>query len=482
MKDWSRASLTDTAAAIASGATSSRDVVEASLDRIDRLNPLLHCFIEVDAARGARRGRRRRQASAGGRQARATAWRAGRPQGHVLSCRARLVVRLEASRRLERPGHGDGARSPRSGRCDRDRPSRDGRVRHGAARLQSELSAMPQSMECRSHSMRFLERIGCRGGRANGSRLARFGHRRLGAMSGRRIGRRRPSSDLWTGQPARRDADVLLARLRRSARADCARLRATAGRDRRARSRGRELARCTGSGLRGGARQRGTAPADRDRTRLFRCRGSPGRAEGYRRLRPPICDALAFRSRISRFLPISCTRWPSSIRLVMKAEGAANHLDTMRDARERLYFRGRPPAAFRLLHSGCELHSRAQVARLLSSRIRQGGVLEGRSAPTPVLSIPVPSIAETSGKKGKDYLDMVVALTGNTKVVNYFGVPAISVPCGFTSNRHASGVPAHRQAARRSHAAARRPSLSGSHRLASEGADDSLATPARVPV
>src|SRR6266536_1396944 len=31
MKDWSRATLTDTAAAIASGATSSRDVVEASL-------------------------------------------------------------------------------------------------------------------------------------------------------------------------------------------------------------------------------------------------------------------------------------------------------------------------------------------------------------------------------------------------------------------------------------------------------------------
>jgi aspartyl-tRNA(Asn)/glutamyl-tRNA(Gln) amidotransferase subunit A len=54
---------------------------------------------------------------------------------------------------------------------------------------------------------------------------------------------------------------------------------------------------------------------------------------------------------------------------------------------------------------------------------------------TPVLSIPVPSIAETSGKKGKDYLDMVVALTRNTKVVNYFGVPAISAPCGFTSNR-----------------------------------------------
>ena len=43
-----------------------------------------------------------------------------------------------------------------------------------------------------------------------------------------------------------------------------------------------------------------------------------------------------------------------------------------------------------------------------------------------------PTIAETSGKKGKDYLDMVVALTRNAKVVNYFGFH-ISVPCTFTS-------------------------------------------------
>ena len=53
---------------------------------------------------------------------------------------------------------------------------------------------------------------------------------------------------------------------------------------------------------------------------------------------------------------------------------------------------------------------------------------------TPVLSIPVPSIAGTMNKRGRDYLDMVVALTRNTKIVNYLGLPAISVPCGFTRN------------------------------------------------
>ena len=35
---------------------------------------------------------------------------------------------------------------------------------------------------------------------------------------------------------------------------------------------------------------------------------------------------------------------------------------------------------------------------------------------------------------GKAYLDMVVALTRNTKVINFLGLPTISVPCGFTSN------------------------------------------------
>ena len=46
----------------------------------------------------------------------------------------------------------------------------------------------------------------------------------------------------------------------------------------------------------------------------------------------------------------------------------------------------------------------------------------------------MPTIAETTGRTGKAYLDMVVALTRNTKVVNYLGLPALSVPCGFTGN------------------------------------------------
>ena len=48
MTDWSRASLTETAGAIAAGTTTARDVTEACLDRIARLGGTLNCFVDVD--------------------------------------------------------------------------------------------------------------------------------------------------------------------------------------------------------------------------------------------------------------------------------------------------------------------------------------------------------------------------------------------------------------------------------------------------
>jgi aspartyl-tRNA(Asn)/glutamyl-tRNA(Gln) amidotransferase subunit A len=120
--------------------------------------------------------------------------------------------------------------------------------------------------------------------------------------------------------------------------------------------------------------------------------------------------------------------------VIMKSEGAANHLPTMR-ARESDY-------TFEVghrLHAGFFVPATSYIRAL---KLR-GTYLRAFAKAvfsrvdlilTPVLPIPVPTIAETSGKTGKDYLDMVVSLTRNTKVVNYFGLPAVSVPCGFTSN------------------------------------------------
>jgi aspartyl-tRNA(Asn)/glutamyl-tRNA(Gln) amidotransferase subunit A len=120
--------------------------------------------------------------------------------------------------------------------------------------------------------------------------------------------------------------------------------------------------------------------------------------------------------------------------IVMKSEGAANHMNTMRERQQDYTFE-----VGHRLHAGFFLPA-AHYIRALKLR---GACLKQFSDAvfnevdllmTPVLGIPVPTIAETTGKRGKDYLDMVVSLTRNTKISNYLGLPAISVPCGFTRN------------------------------------------------
>ena len=53
---------------------------------------------------------------------------------------------------------------------------------------------------------------------------------------------------------------------------------------------------------------------------------------------------------------------------------------------------------------------------------------------TPLLPMLVPTIAETMPSNGIAYLEMVASLTRNTTVGNYLGLPAMSVPCGFSGN------------------------------------------------
>ena len=53
---------------------------------------------------------------------------------------------------------------------------------------------------------------------------------------------------------------------------------------------------------------------------------------------------------------------------------------------------------------------------------------------TPVLPVPTPTLEQTAYSSGPAYLKMVVALTRNTRVINFLGLPALSVTCGFTSD------------------------------------------------
>jgi aspartyl-tRNA(Asn)/glutamyl-tRNA(Gln) amidotransferase subunit A len=57
---------------------------------------------------------------------------------------------------------------------------------------------------------------------------------------------------------------------------------------------------------------------------------------------------------------------------------------------------------------------------------------------TPVLPIQVPKLSETEAGTPADVQRVIVALTRCTRNINYLGLPALSVPCGFTAN----GMPA----------------------------------------
>ena len=60
---------------------------------------------------------------------------------------------------------------------------------------------------------------------------------------------------------------------------------------------------------------------------------------------------------------------------------------------------------------------------------------------TPTLSIPVPTLAETDVGSGESMWRLLSLLVHCTAPFNYLGLPAISVPAGFTTN----GLPASLQ-------------------------------------
>jgi aspartyl-tRNA(Asn)/glutamyl-tRNA(Gln) amidotransferase subunit A len=118
--------------------------------------------------------------------------------------------------------------------------------------------------------------------------------------------------------------------------------------------------------------------------------------------------------------------------LMMKSEGAANHQAWMRhmpesysrEVRQRLQAGYFVPAAD---------YVQAQKVRGTLLRAFADAVFSRADVlVTPVLPRGAPTIAATTTVDGPSYLAMVVSLTRNTKPINFLGLPAISVPCGFT--------------------------------------------------
>lgn len=433
MTDWSCASLTETADAIAVGRTTARDVVEACLDRISRLNGTLGCFVAVDDAgaraaadaadRAQREGRkpgplhgvplahkdmyyRTGKVSACGSRLRAD-WRA--------PCTATALQKLDAAGAIE------------------------------IGRLMMVEFAMgphgynPNYPQCRNP----WNTAHIPSGSSSGSGVAvggRMVHAALGSDTGGSI--RCPASvagvvglmptygrvSRYGAMPMSHSLDVV-GPLARTAR-DCARLLTVlAGADPADPS---TLAAAVPD-YEAALGRDGTLPAIGIARGYFDQGVHADVAKAHERAADDLRRAGFTVKDVS--IPAGLVEEIAELHpLVMKSEGAANHLPTLRE-READY----TPEVGHRLHAGFFIPA-AHYVRALKLRgqylraFAKAAFADVDLLLTPVLAIPVPTIAETTGRTGKAYLDMVVAITRNTKVVNYLGLPAISVPCGFTGN------------------------------------------------
>jgi len=433
MTDWSRASLTETADAIAAGRTTARDVVEACLDRIGRIDGTLNCFVEVDGA-GARAAAD--AADAAQRQGRTLGPLHGVPmahkdmyyrQGKVSACGSKLRADWRAPftatalQRLDQAGALD-----------------IGRL------LMVEFAMGPHGYnpnypQCRNPwNPDYIP-----SGSSSGSGVAvggRLVHAALGSDTGGSI--RCPSAVSGVtglmptyGRVSRRGAmpmshsfDVV-GPLARTAR-DCARVLGVLA--------GADPADASSFDM----------PVPDYEAALASSAALPtiGIARGYfdAGVHPDVAkahDQAADDLRRAGFI-VKDVALPADLLdeiaelhpLVMKSEGAANHMPTLREQEADYTFE-----VGHRLHAGFFIPA-SHYIRALKLRghylraFAKAAFAQADLILTPVLAIPVPTIAETTGRTGKAYLDMVVAITRNTKVINYLGLPAMSVPCGFTSN------------------------------------------------
>jgi len=52
----------------------------------------------------------------------------------------------------------------------------------------------------------------------------------------------------------------------------------------------------------------------------------------------------------------------------------------------------------------------------------------------PVMTMPVPTRAETTPGGSGEVMDMLMRLTRNTRPINFLGLPSLAIPAGFTDN------------------------------------------------
>ena len=120
--------------------------------------------------------------------------------------------------------------------------------------------------------------------------------------------------------------------------------------------------------------------------------------------------------------------------LVMKAEGSANHKPWKR-TRSDVY----SDEVGKRLEAGFFIPATDYINALQYRVFALEDILQSVFSKvdvlhTSVLPVPTPTLLQTAYSNGPAYLQMVVALTRNTRVINFLGLPALAVTCGYTSD------------------------------------------------
>ncbi len=431
--DWSAASLTETAHAIASGKTTSREVVEACLDRYRKEGAALGCFVQLDEAAALRQAEEAdriltRSGAAGPLHGVPLAHKdMFYREGHLCACGSRARANFRPSFTATVLERLDAAGALDIGRL-----------------LMAEFALGPHGCnpnyrQCRNP----WNREYIPGGSSSGSGVAvaaRMVHGALGSDTGGSV--RLPAAFCGvvglmpsSGRVSRHGALPLspsmdaIGCLARTVR-DAARVLDV---------------------ICGGDPHDGSTfalPAPRFERALGLDRPPPriGMARGYfdAGIHPDVAQAMeAAGDVLSRAgLPVRDVAVPRDIfqeiaglqPIVLKAEAAAVHWGLIQE-READY----TTEVAQRLHAGFFIPAADYASALKARGVYLRAVLASVFAEvdvllTPTIPRPVPTIAETTGKLGQAYIDMVGALTQNTKVLNYLGLPALSVPCGFTGN------------------------------------------------
>lgn len=434
MTDWSRATLVDTASAIASGAVRAREVAEACLDRAARIGNAVNCFVEVDAA-----------------GLRAAADAADRAVAAGASLGPLHGVPLAHKDMYAREGRGSGCGSKLRG----DTPATTtatalAKLDAAGALEMGRLTMVEFAMGPHGWNPNYpapcrnpwnADHIPC--GSSSGSGVAvaaRLVHGSLGSDTGGSV--RCPAAVTGVvgvlptyGRVSRHGAMPMSFSL------DCVGPLARTARDA-----ARLLDVISGPDPRDASSL--DVPPPNAEAALESAGPMPrlGLARGYfdEGLHPEvaaaIAGAVAVLERAGHAAPevaldAALLHEVAELHpLVMKAEGAANHMAQMRTRQAEYSFE-----VGQRLHAGFFIPAPdyIQALKLRGRHLRAFAARAFAAADVlvaPCVAIPVPTIAETTGNRGKAYLDMVVALTRNTKVVNWLGLPAVSVPIGFTRN------------------------------------------------